>query len=52
MKQNTPKQIKDKTIGVMVDTTLYKKIKALAAIEDRSVSQFLRILIEKSVSKA
>jgi predicted HicB family RNase H-like nuclease len=42
---------KDKIIGVLVDTGLHKRINDAAAKENRSVSQFTRLLIEQALAE-
>lgn len=49
MKQTqTQKPNKDKTVGVLVDAALYQWIKTAAAKENRSVSQWIRLMLERA----
>ena len=41
---------KEKTIGVLVDNKLYGKIRDGAAKENRSVSQFVRLVLERTLN--
>ena len=50
-KTTSYKQVdKDKTIGVIVSPKLYGKIREGAAKESRSVSQFVRLVLERTLN--
>ena len=47
----TEKLAKDRLIGVLVDLPLYRKVIGAAEKEKRSVSQFVRLVLEKALAK-